>query len=141
MDQSEGSVTTLLIVDDQPDFCALIKELLLPYKEFGVVGEAYDGLTCLQMAEDLQPDLILLDVEMPGLHGLETASEMRNRFPDITVVLMSAYHKPEYMVRPMPLGASDFIAKSSFSIDRLRQVCGPVRISNLRRRPVSLQTA
>ena len=119
--QEEG--TTLLIVDDQVDFCGLVRELLRPYQEFRVLGEANDGLTSLGLVEDLQPDVVLLDVEMPGLHGLETAYEIHTRFPEVRIVLMSGYHQKQYMNEALPPGVSDFIPKAEFSVNRLREAC------------------
>ena len=104
--------TTLLLVDDQPDFCGLVRELLSPYEDFRVVGECHDGTSALKLIDDLQPDAVLMDVEMPGLHGLETVQEMRSRFPSVKVVLMSAHHQQEYVEMALPRGASDFIPKS-----------------------------
>ena len=64
-----------------------------------------------------------MDIEMPGAHGLDTAYEIHNRFPDVKVVLMSAYHQREYIEGTLPPGASDFIHKAEFSVSRLRQAC------------------
>ena len=119
----EEAATTLLIVDDQPDFCGLVEELLRPYREFQVVGEANDGLSALRLVEELEPDVVLLDLEMPGLHGLETAAEIHTRFPAVKVVLMSAYHQREYIQVALQAGASDFIHKAEFSVNRLRDAC------------------
>ena len=127
--RGEAAPTRLVVVDDQPDFCMLIRELLSPYDELNVAGEAHDGLDCLRLVEELQPDAVLLDMEMPGLHGLETAQELHRRFPDVKVVLMSAYHQSEYLDASMPVGALDFIPKSGFSVDRLRQACQLVKVA------------
>ena len=120
---AQEEATTLLIVDDQVDFCGLVRELLRPYQEFRVLGEANDGLTSLGLVEDLQPDVVLLDVEMPGLHGLETAYEIHTRFPEVRIVLMSGYHQKQYMNEALPPGVSDFIPKAEFSVNRLREAC------------------
>ena len=117
----ERGQTTILVVDDQPDFCGLVTELVSPYDDLRVVGECHDGMTALKMMSELQPDAILLDVEMPGLHGLETVQEMHARFPSIKVVLMSAHHEQEYVDLALPRGASDFIPKSELSVSRIRQ--------------------
>ncbi len=100
----DQNVTNLMVVDDQPDFCGLVKELLKPYDDFQITGESHDGLAALKMIEDNQPDVVLLDMEMPGLHGLETAVEINSRFPGVKVVLMSAYHRQESIEDALPQG-------------------------------------
>ena len=122
-DWIKEGVTTLLVVDDQPDFCELIKDLLKPYEEFQILGCSHDGLTALKMVEELQPDVVLLDVEMPDLHGLDTGDMLNSRFPTVKVVLMSAHHQRESIAGAIPSAAVDFISKAEFSVNRLRQAC------------------
>ena len=122
----EAPATSLLIVDDQPDFCELVTELVKPYSDFHVVGESHDGQTALDMVEAVQPDVVLLDMEMPGLHGLQTADEIRSRYPGVGVVLMSAYH--QYIEGNLQAGTSEFIPKVEFSVTRLRRACELARV-------------
>ena len=129
--REQKQATTLLIVDDQPDFCGLIKDLLKPYEDFSVAAESHDGTSALRLVEELQPDVVLLDVEMPGVHGLETAYEIHSNFPGVRVVLMSAYHQREYIEGSLAAGASDFIHKAEFSVNRLRQACTPELVPSL----------
>ena len=121
-------VTTLLIVDDQPDFCGLVTDLLRPYPDFRILAEVHDGQTALSLVAELQPDVVLLDVEMPGIHGFETAERIHSRFPDINVVLMSAHHQQEQIQDALPQGTSDFIPKAEFSVNRLRRACRGTRV-------------
>jgi len=123
MYQGNEAVTTLVVADDEPEFCGLVADLLRPYKEFQIVAESHDGRTAISLVEELHPDVVLLDVEMPGLHGLEATKEIHSRFPDVKVVLMSAHHQREYIEEALPSGASDFINKAEFSVNRLRQAC------------------
>ena len=122
----EALATSLLIVDDQPDFCELVTELVKPYSDFHVVGESHDGLAALDMVEEVQPDIVLLDMEMPGLHGLQTAEEIRSRFPGVGIVLMSAYH--QHIEGNLQAEASEFIPKVEFSVTRLRRACELARV-------------
>ena len=122
-DWIKEGVTTLLVVDDQPDFCELIKDLLKPYEEFQILACSHDGLTALKMVEELQPDVVLLDIEMPALHELDTGNIIHSRFPTVKVVLMSAHHQRESMTDAIPSAAVDFIGKAEFSVNRLLQAC------------------
>ncbi len=114
---------TVLIVDDQPDFCALVREMLKPYPELQVVAEGYDGPTALNLVEAVNPVAVLLDVEIPDFHGLDIAEEIRMRFPRVKVVLMSAYHQKEYIEGDERAQGANFIPKVEFSIQALIQAC------------------
>ncbi len=121
--RNDGKVTTLIVVDDQPDFCGLVEDLLKPYTEFKILAKGHDGSTALRLVEELTPDVVLLDVEMPGLHGLNAASKIRSRYPDMRVVLMSAYHQREDLEGDLDSGSVEFISKAEFSVNRFRQAC------------------
>ena len=116
-------VIGLIVVDDQPEFCQLVREVLALDKEFSIIGESFDGPTAVEMVAELKPDVVLLDVEMPDQHGLETASQLRARFPAVKVVLMSAYHEKVYRDEALRTGAVDFIPKVAFSAQRFREAC------------------
>ncbi len=77
----------VLIADDDADQVGLLKEIFLPLGF--VVFAASDGQTCLALAEDYQPDLVILDIAMPGLSGLEVAGKLRARFPDLRIMIVS----------------------------------------------------
>ena len=113
----------LVVVDDQPEFCGLIRDILSLDPEFEILGEAHDGSGAIELLESLGPQVLLLDVEMPDQNGLETAVIVKERFPDVTVVLMSAYHEKEYREEALRTGAVDFIPKIEFSAQRFRQAC------------------
>ena len=115
--------TTLLIVDDQPDFCGLVKELLKPYPDFEIAAVCHSGLNALRLIDETKPDVVLLDLEMPGISGLETARAIQDRFPSVTVLLMSAFHERGYIDQITPDIPYDFIHKAEFSVNRLRCAC------------------
>ena len=115
--------TTLLIVDDQPDFCGLVKELLKPYPDFEIAAVCHSGLNALRLIDETKPDVVLLDLEMPGISGLETARAIQDRFPSVTVLLMSAFHERGYIDQITPGIPYDFIHKAEFSVNRLRYAC------------------
>ncbi len=112
---------TVLVVDDQPEFVLLIRDILAGQEEFQITGEAHDGYTALRFVEESLPDMVLLDVEMPGLNGLNVAALMRKRFPQVKVVLMSAHHADDFRAEGLRAGACDFITKTNLSVERLRQ--------------------
>lgn len=117
----------LIVVDDQPEFCRLIRDLLSLDPEFNVLAEAYEGAGVVRLVEELEPDVVLLDVEMPDQHGLDTLAQLRARFPAVTVVLMSAYHEKEYREEALRTGARDFFAKVVAGLPRQ---CRPERFAD-----------
>ncbi|MCU1243932.1 MAG: DNA-binding response regulator [Candidatus Acidoferrum typicum] len=82
---------TILIVDDSPDVCSIVKTFLQRDAEFRICGEAGTGLEAIKKAEKLRPDLVLLDLKMPGMNGIEVASILKRVLPKAQIVLFSAY--------------------------------------------------
>jgi DNA-binding NarL/FixJ family response regulator len=82
---------TILIVDDSPDVCNIVKTFLQRDVEFKICGEAGTGLEAIKKAEELRPDLVLLDLKMPGLNGIEVATILKRILPKAQIVLFSAY--------------------------------------------------
>jgi CheY-like chemotaxis protein len=81
-----------LVVDDQPDIRYLVRMVVEAANEgLHMVGEAASGAEALQFLEDTDADVVILDEMMPGMTGIETATEIRRRYPDQRVILFSAY--------------------------------------------------
>lgn len=107
----------ILVVDDDRNICKMIEINLRKEKEY-LVETANSGEACLKAIRETIPDLILLDIQMPGIDGIETLTRIRNEEPRIPVVMMSAHGTIEKAVKSMKLGAYDFIQKP-FPSDRL----------------------
>ncbi|MDP3064751.1 MAG: response regulator transcription factor [Chloroflexota bacterium] len=103
---------TVLLVDDQPAFRQLARRLLERGERFRVVGEAPSAEAALREAQALQPDLVLMDVFMSGMSGIEAAKLFRHTLPNITVVLVSAYDNLSELASEA--GAA-FMSKREFS--------------------------
>ena len=82
---------TILIVDDSPEVCSIVRNFLQRDVTFQICGEAGNGLEAIKKAEELRPDLILLDLKMPGLNGIEVANVLKRVLPKAQIVLFSAY--------------------------------------------------
>jgi DNA-binding NarL/FixJ family response regulator len=104
----------VLIVDDHPSFRASARALL-EADGYVVVGEAQDGETALQAALELAPDIVLLDVQLPGMSGFQVAERMRARGTTAAIVLTSSRDACDFGALPTLAGARGFIAKGELS--------------------------
>jgi DNA-binding NarL/FixJ family response regulator len=108
----------ILIVDDHPSVRTLIRAFLESQTGFTVCGEAVDGLDALQKALHLHPDLIVLDVEMPRMNGLDAARVLRYLLPGVPIILFTVYHDRLPISDITELGIEAVISKTD-SLDVL----------------------
>ena len=113
---------TVLAVDDQEVFLRAARELIAATPGFEQVGEATSGPEALELAAHLHPDLVLLDVRMPGMDGIETARRLADAEPGAAVVLVSIEDVPEVASEPAAVGAAAYLRKQDLSTQALREV-------------------
>ena len=106
----------LLIADDHMVIRTGLASLLAG-TEIEIVAEAATGKECIEQAEKVKPDVILLDIRMPDGDGLSTLEKLRSKIPDAVVVMLSTYDNPTYIARAVALGASDYVLKGSSRYD------------------------
>jgi DNA-binding NarL/FixJ family response regulator len=109
----------VLIVDDQEPFRLAARMVVELTDGFDVVGEAETGEASVAMAEELKPDLVLMDVNLPGINGLDATRQILAGSDAVVVLLLSTYEEAEYAPRAAECGAAAYIPKSSFGPDRL----------------------
>src|SRR5581483_5762135 len=123
----------VLIVDDEAPARSRLARMLSDIKEIQIVGEASNGLEALQATEDLKPDLVFLDIEMPELNGLEVAETWGGEGP--AVVFVTAYS--EHALKAFELSALDYLVKPvsperlAESVDRVRKRRTPQALNQL----------
>ena len=110
---------TVLIVDDQAPFRDAARAVVEATDGFEVVGESGTGEASIEAATQLTPDLVLMDVNLPGINGLEATRRILAGSSRAIVMLLSTYEEEEYASRAAECGASAYIAKSRFDPDRL----------------------
>lgn len=103
----------ILLADDHVLVRAGLKKLIESLSEFAVVGEASDGLELLALTEKLQPQLVLMDIAMPGLNGLEATARLVKTWPDIRVLILSMHQNEEYVRQALRNGASAYLLKDA----------------------------
>ncbi len=117
------STRRVLVVDDHPSFRSCARALLAA-EGFEVVGEAADGATALALADELAPELVLLDIRLPDIDGFEVASRLLARDPELAIVLVSSRDAAEYGALVDASGARGFVPKADLSGAALEKLLG-----------------
>ena len=107
----------VLVADDHRLMIEGVRAALADAEDIEVVGEAINGAQVLPLTHRLRPDLVLLDLSMPLMDGLACLAQLRQRFPEIKVVILSAYSEPERIQAALGAGASGYIVKGVDSRD------------------------
>jgi DNA-binding NarL/FixJ family response regulator len=113
---------TVLAVDDQQVFRRAVRKLIAATPGFLQVGEAASGGQALKLAAELRPDMVLVDVRMPDMDGLETTRRLAETTPDAVVVLISMEEVPELPSAIDSVGAATHVRKQSLSTDALQEI-------------------
>jgi DNA-binding NarL/FixJ family response regulator len=106
-------VSRILLVDDHDLFRAGLKELVSNQPEFEVVGEARDGLEALKLARDLQPDLIVMDIQMPICDGLEATRLICTQLPGSKIIMLTVREEDENLFAAIKAGAVGYLLKNT----------------------------
>jgi DNA-binding NarL/FixJ family response regulator len=114
MDQRFLALKTL-IVEDNVTFREAFKEVLCKLFSSAIVEEAANGTQALQIIETFSPDLVFMDVRLPGETGLELTKKIKESHPHIAIVVLTDYDLPEYREAAFESGADDFVVKGSLN--------------------------
>lgn len=127
MMRSTNNPLRVLLADDHTLVRAGIRALLEKMSGLLVVGEAGDGRELLQLVASLRPDLVLVDIGMPGLNGLEATERLTAEFPGVRSIILSMHQNEEYVWRALKAGASGYLLKKAATseletaLDRIMQ--------------------
>jgi DNA-binding NarL/FixJ family response regulator len=116
------STVRILVVDDYEPFRRFVCSTLAERPGFQIVGEASDGLAGIRKAEELQPDLILLDIGLPTLNGMEAARRIRKLAPDSKIIIVSQESSADVVQEALSLGASGYVVKTRAATELLAAV-------------------
>jgi len=104
---------TVMLADDHTLVRAGIRALLEKLPSVKVIGEANDGRELLNLAKAHRPDVVLMDIAMPGLNGLEAAERMTRDFPGVRIIILSMHNNEEYVVRALKAGVAGYLLKKA----------------------------
>ncbi len=102
----------ILIVDDEKAVRTALGRLLATRKEWQVVGEAADGAEAIGMARELRPDIVIMDITMPEMNGLEATPEIKKAFPAAEVLIFTQHDSTQMIQQAQNAGASGYLLKS-----------------------------
>jgi DNA-binding NarL/FixJ family response regulator len=114
--------TTIVLADDHHVVRQGLRVLLETEPGFSVVGEAADGQETVKLVERLKPDVLIVDVVMPGLNGLEVTRQVRRRSPQTRVLILSMYANESYVLDALKNGATGYVLKDCNAADLVRGV-------------------
>jgi len=114
---AHGAAIRVLLVDDHTILREGVRALLAGEREIVVVGEAGDGREALEKVETLRPDIVLMDMVMPGMNGLEATTLIKELHSEVKVLILSMYDDDEYVQQVIQAGASGYLLKGMAADD------------------------
>ncbi len=121
------SAVRVLLADDHTLVRAGLIKLLESMPDITVVGEAGDGLALLKLAEQLQPQLVLMDIAMPGLNGIEATARLARTCPSIRVLILSMHQNEEYVRQALRHGAAAYLLKDAAPMELEQAIAAVLR--------------
>jgi DNA-binding NarL/FixJ family response regulator len=115
-------VYKIVLADDHVMFRQGIKQIIREIDGLEVIGEASDGLELLQLLKKFQPDLIILDISMPNLRGLEAAREIKKLYSNLKILLLTMHKRKEFVRQGLAHGVNGFLLKEDADIELIRAI-------------------
>ena len=103
----------VMLVDDHPVVRRGLRVMLDTSQDITIVGEAEDGLDAIEKAKECCPDVILLDIHMPKMSGMEALRELKSRYPTISIIMLTMYDDDAYVVEAVKAGAGGYLLKDA----------------------------
>jgi two-component system response regulator NreC len=103
----------ILLVDDHTILRAGLKMMLNAQPDMDVIGEAHDGRQAIQESQRLRPDIVLMDITMPDVNGIEATRQIKKALPDVKILILTMHENDEYVFQALRAGASGYILKEA----------------------------
>jgi len=126
----EMKIKKVFIVDDDPEFRRFLKEFLSDQPGLKIVGEAADGKQALEKVKKIKPDLVLLDIRMPGMDGFSASRLLKRIMPELQIIIMTIFDSPEYQESIVENGAFGYIVKSNLTRDLMPAIRAALKNEN-----------
>jgi len=127
----------VLLVDDHVVVRQGLKALFADEADIEVIGEASNGREALEFLENRTPDVVLMDISMPGLNGIEATRQIQQRYPGVKVVVLSMHANEEYVFQVLQAGASGYVLKQSDSLEVVSAIRAAVAGGSFLSPPIS----
>lgn len=124
-------IARVLIVDDHEIFRRGLRALLEPYPEWEICAEAVDGMDAVEQCRSLKPDIVVLDVSMPRLNGLEAARLIRKENPEARIIIITQHDSAQIRAAATDAGAQAFVTKSAVGSDLVLELRNLIKTSKL----------
>ncbi len=121
LEESKSKVR-ILLADDHPMLREGIRHLLEREPDFEVVGEAGDGSESIRLADDLVPDVVVMDIHMPKVNGLEATRRIKATHPTIAILVLTIHDEDEYIVGLLQAGAAGYLLKTAYGEELVRSI-------------------
>jgi DNA-binding NarL/FixJ family response regulator len=117
----------VILADDHPITREGIKKFLTNYEDIELICEAEDGKEALRLVDELHPDVLILDMEMPEMKGLEVALHLKERQPEVKILALSTYDSKQYIFGSLAAGASGYLTKEEIPENIIEAIRGVAR--------------
>ncbi len=117
----------VLLVDDNPDFLALSQEFINAHEGLEVIGTATSAQEALDILNRITPNLVITDLVMPGVSGLELAQMVKSRWPELAIIVMTMLDTPYHQQAAFSAGADAFVAKATMDADLMPTIWNLLR--------------
>ncbi len=115
-------ITRVLIADDHPVYRQGLAQFFNQQADIQVIAQASNGEEAIQLAQELKPEVVIMDIVLPGINGIEAIREIKKTQPDIAILALSAYDHEAYMVASLQAGASGYMLKNASVNDLIEAV-------------------
>ena len=119
---TETKGTTILLADDHPLIRQALRNVLEKETDFEVIGEAGDGAEAVALAKELHPDVIVMDISMPGMNGLEATREIKAALPNIAILVLTVHSDNEHIIGILEAGAAGYLTKRVFGDEVIQAI-------------------
>jgi two-component system, NarL family, response regulator LiaR len=111
---SKSQIINIMVVDDQPLLRQALTDLLKKYVDFNIIGEAGDGEEAVRLALEHKPDVIIMDIAMPRMNGLEATRQIKQKLPSVSILVLTIYDDLEDIMGILEAGAAGYLLKDVF---------------------------